>query len=151
MIAIMTAQLLTFLELTDKSRKKVQTFSKVRKKDRVEVHVFHSSGKQETATIPPEAAALIGTMLEHLKRGDKIALLAGDQELSPNEAASILGISRPLVVHRMEIGDLPFRYVGKHRRTKLTDVLALKHRLDEQQAAFDALAEETEKLIWHGL
>ncbi|WP_346016208.1 hypothetical protein [Bradyrhizobium sp. C-145] len=54
------------------------------------------------------------------------AVLAEDQELSPNDVADILGISRPLVVHRMDIGDLPFRYVGKHRRTKLKDALTLK-------------------------
>jgi hypothetical protein len=72
-----------------------------------------------------------------------VAVLAGDQELTPNEAAAILGMSRPLVVHRMEIRDLPFRDVAKHRRVKLKDVLALKQRIDETQAAVDALAEGT--------
>ena len=55
-------------------------------------------------------------------RGEKVAVLAEDREVSPNEAAAILGMSRPLVVHRMDVGDLPFRYVGKHRRAKLRDV-----------------------------
>jgi excisionase family DNA binding protein len=73
-------------------------------------------------------------------------MLADDQELSPNEAADILGISRPLVVHRMNIGDLPFRYVGKHRRTKLKDVLALKAKIDAQRAAMEALADDAEDL-----
>ncbi len=63
-----------------------------------------------------------------------------------------LGISRPLVVLRMDRGDLPFRYVGKHRRALLKDVLALKTRLDTRHAAMDALAEDTENLIQtHGL
>ena len=84
--------------------------------------------------------------------GRAVAVLAEDQELSPKDAAGILGISRPLVVHRMGIGDLPFRYVGKHRRTKLKDVLTLKARIDAQQAALDALADNTETLIRdHGL
>jgi hypothetical protein len=47
----------------------------------------------------------------------------------------------------MDVGDLPFRYVGKHRRTKLKDVLALKASIDAQQAALDALAENTELLM----
>jgi hypothetical protein len=46
----------------------------------------------------------------------------------------------------MEIGDLPFRYVGKHRRARLTDVLALKAKLDPQQAALKSLAEDTDAL-----
>ena len=66
--------------------------------------------------------------------------------------ASILGISRPLVVHRMDVGDLSFRYVGKHRRAKLKDVLTLKSKMDARQAALDALAEDTEALARdHGL
>jgi hypothetical protein len=47
----------------------------------------------------------------------------------------------------MDIGDLPFRYIGKHRRTKLKDVLALKTKIDAQQAAMEALAENTETLM----
>ncbi len=41
---------------------------------------------------------------------------------------------------------LPFRYVGKHRRAKLKDVLALKTKIDAQQAAMEALAEDAEDL-----
>ena len=85
-------------------------------------------------------------------RGEKVAVLAEDREVSPNEAAAILGMSRPLVVHRMDVGDLPFRYVGKHRRAKLRDVLVLKDKVDKQRVALEELAEETERLIRdHGL
>jgi len=52
----------------------------------------------------------------------------------------------------MDIGDLPFRYVGKHRRAKLKDVLMQKAKIDAQKAALDALAENTDTLIRdHGL
>lgn len=47
-------------------------------------------------------------------------------ELTPEQAGKILGISRPLVVQRMDEGRLPFHYVGTHRRCTLQDVLALK-------------------------
>jgi excisionase family DNA binding protein len=75
-----------------------------------------------------------------------VAVLSEDAEITPNEAAVILGISRPLVVHRMDIGDLPFRYVGKHRRARLADVLALKAKLDEQRSALKALAKDTDEV-----
>ena len=55
-----------------------------------------------TSKIEPHIAKL---SLGHLLQGDRVALLAEDQELSPNDAAVILGISRPLVVHRMDIGE----------------------------------------------
>jgi hypothetical protein len=97
--------------------------------------------------LPPKAAAVLEVLLGHLLKGERVAVLTEDQELSPNDAASILGISRPLVVHRMEVGDLPFRYVGKHRRAKLIDVLALKSKMDARQVALDMLAEDTEALM----
>jgi excisionase family DNA binding protein len=49
-----------------------------------------------------------------------------DKELSPADAGKILGISRPMVVRKMDAGELPFRYQGKHRRCKLADVLQIK-------------------------
>ena len=75
-----------------------------------------------------------------------MAVLTEDRELSPTEASGILGISRPLVVLRMDRGELPFRYVGKHRRASLKDVLALKATLDTQRSAMEALAEDAQDL-----
>jgi hypothetical protein len=46
----------------------------------------------------------------------------------------------------MDVGDLPFRYVGKHRRATLKDVVALKTRIDAQRAAMEALANDAEDL-----
>jgi hypothetical protein len=45
----------------------------------------------------------------------------------------------------MDIGDLPFRYVGKHRRTKLAGVLALKAKMDAQRRAMEALAADADE------
>lgn len=148
----MTAHVLEFIELSDRDRKRAARLPKLRKGDQLEVHVRDSAGGEQAVSLPPRAAALIETMLDRLYRGDRIALLAEEQEVTPNEAASILGLSRPLVVHRMEVGDLPFRYVGKHRRALLRDVLALKGQLDLQRDAQGALAKDTEALMRdHGL
>jgi hypothetical protein len=97
-------------------------------------------------SLPPKAAALIESILDHLSHGERVAVLTEDQELSPNDATSILGVSRPLVVPRMDVGDLPFRYVGKHRRATLRDVLALKTKIDRQRGAMEALAADAEDL-----
>jgi hypothetical protein len=148
----MTTHVLQFVEFTDQDRKLAQPLGNLSKGDRLEIRVRQKSGEDHILRLPPKAAILLKTALGHLLEGGRVAVLAEDQELSPNDAAGILGISRPLVVHHMEIGDLPFRYVGKHRRTKLKDVLTLKARIDAQQAALDALAENTETLIRdHGL
>ncbi|WP_312418650.1 DNA-binding protein [Shinella sp.] len=148
----MASQLIHFAGLSDRDRRIALPLPKLAAGDRLELHVHHEGGREQKLSIPPSAAAAVEALLAHMLRGERVAVLAEDQELSPTEASAILGISRPLVVLRMDRGDLPFRYVGKHRRALLKDVLALKSRLDTRQAAMDALADDTEDLIQtHGL
>lgn len=143
----MAGQVLQFVELSDRDRAESNALPKLAKGDHVELRVHHRGGTDETVSLPPEAITLLEDALDRLHQGRSVALVERDSELSPNDIAAILGISRPLVVLRMDRGDLPFRYVGKHRRAKLRDVLVLKERLDRQQVARDALAEDTEDLI----
>lgn len=140
----MTAQVLQFVELSDKDRKEAGRLGKLGIGDQIVVHIKRRVGDDQTLSLPPNAASLIESLLGHLSQGERVAVLTEDQELSPNDAAGILGVSRPLVVHRMNIGDLPFRYVGKHRRATLRDVLALKTRIDAQCGAMEALADDAE-------
>lgn len=148
----MASQIVHFGGLSDRDRKTASPLPKLVAGDRLEIHIHHEGGREQRLSIPPSAASAVEALLAHMLRGERVAVLAEDQELSPTEASAILGISRPLVVLRMERGDLPFRYVGKHRRALLKDVLALKSRLDARQAAMEALTEDTEGLIdTHGL
>jgi excisionase family DNA binding protein len=118
--------------------------------DRVEVTVLHSDGVRETVVLSAAAAAIVGDLLAQLAAGE-IALLAGEDEISPEDAAVILGISRPLVRRRMDAGVLPFRRVGSHRRLRLVDVLDLKRREAPIRAALDDLKADTEELVARGL
>jgi hypothetical protein len=144
----MTTQVLDFVKLSDLDRRMADAAMKLARQGvTFEVHIRQETGVDHRVELPPLASEAVHTLLVHLMKGRRVAILAEDQEVSPNDAAEILGISRPLVVHRMEVGDLPFRYIGKHRRTKLKDVLALKTKIETQQAALDALAEDTESLM----
>lgn len=101
------------------------------------------SSRKRSATIKLEGLMLklvrelTNVVLHH--PGVVIAPLG--RELSPDAAGKLLGISRPLVVRRMDDGRLPFRYVGKHRRCKLEDVLNLKAAEERQTTALRARAE----------
>eukprot|EP01012_Entosiphon_sulcatum_P030084 TRINITY_DN36920_c0_g1_i1.p1 TRINITY_DN36920_c0_g1~~TRINITY_DN36920_c0_g1_i1.p1 ORF type:complete len:149 (+),score=14.18 TRINITY_DN36920_c0_g1_i1:102-548(+) len=148
----MASQIVAFSGLSDRDRAAVKPLVKLGDGDRVELHVRRRNGQDQTMALPAAAASVVEDLIGRLANGQRIAVLAEDQELSPTAAATILSISRPLVVLRMDRGDLPFRYVGKHRRASLKDVLALKARLDSRQSALDALSEDTEDLIsTHGL
>jgi len=142
----MASQVVKFAGLSDRDRKKASPLPKLAEGDRVELHVRRRDGQDQTVALPPVAASMVEAAIAHLFSGERVAVLAEEQELSPTEASAILGVSRPLVVHRMDIGDLPFRYVGKHRRALLKDVLALKSKLDVQRKAMEDLAADAEDL-----
>ena len=142
----MASQVVKFAGLSDRDRKKVAPLPRLAEGDRLELCVRRRDGQRLTVALPPAATSVVETLLARLFSGERVAILAEDQELSPTEASAILGISRPLVVHRMDIGDLPFRYVGKHRCASLKDVLALKARLDAQRKAMEDLVEDAQDL-----
>jgi excisionase family DNA binding protein len=119
--------------------------------DRIEVSIVHADGTREAAAISSAAAGIIEDVLKTVAEADLVTLLAEDAELSPEDAAAILGISRPLVRRRMDAGILPFRRVGAHRRLRLSDVLELKRRESAVLSALDELRDDTDELMAHGL
>ncbi len=142
-----------FTHLSNQDREKIASLLPLAEGDRMELCVRHSDGREQSQLLlPPDVAGAIETLLSLLASGQHVAVPTEDQELSPSQASAVLGISRALVVLRMDSGDLPFRGVGKHRRALLKDVLTLKMRLDIQRRALEALAEDAEDLITcHGL
>ena len=142
----MSSQVVKFAGLSDQDRKKAPPLPKLAEGDRIELRVRRRDGQDQILALPPEAASAVEALITHLFSGERVAVLAEDQELSPTEAAVILGISRPLVVLRMDRGDLPFRYVGKHRRALLKDVLELKAKLDVRRKAMEDLAADADDL-----
>lgn len=62
------------------------------------------------------------SVLAATARGADIGLVAEDAELTPNQAAELLKMSRPHLVSFMDRGDLPFHRIGSHRRIKMSDL-----------------------------
>jgi len=143
----MASRVLQFIGLSDQDRQDAGPMLRIGKGDRIELRVRGAAGGERTLALPPNVAAMVESIVDHLLRGERVAVIAEDEEISPNDAAIVLGMSRPLIAHRMDAGDLPFRYVGKHRRAKLSDVLVFKEKVDAQRIALAALAEDTEDLI----
>lgn len=68
------------------------------------------------------------------------------QDLTIQEATSILGVPLPFLVKLLESGKLPFHLTGTHRSDHLTDLLDYKHRRDEElHGALDRMAQEAER------
>ena len=147
----MSTNVVGFYALTERDRRKgqagLEALDRASNRDKVEVSVLHPDGTRDSVAMPREALALFRDALAKLVDAERVAVLSEDEKLSPEQAAAILGISRPLVVRRMDSGRLPFRYVGSHRRSRLSNVLKLRREEQVHHETQNRLAVDTEDLI----
>ncbi len=91
--------------------------------------------------LPPAARAAVRHLLADLASGTPVHVVSDEGELTTQEAADLLGISRTYVVRLIDAGKLPAHLVGTHRRLRAGDVVAYKARRDRQLAGAAAVAE----------
>ena len=96
-------------------------------------------GDTVDVTVPRAAYQLLLGGLAQLSNGNAVTVVPVHAELTTQQAAALLNVSRPHLVHLLEDGALPFRKVGTHRRVLAEDVIAYRLRDDEKrrQAADD--------------
>jgi excisionase family DNA binding protein len=76
-----------------------------------------------------------------------VQIIPKEVELSTQQAANMLNVSRPYLIGLLESGKIPFRRVGRHRRIKFADLMDYKRQDDlVRRAAADDLAELSEEL-----
>lgn len=112
------------------------------------VHIFIEEGhKKESVTLPAVALRLLVDILVQMAEGHAVSLLPIRSELTTQEAADLLNVSRPHLVSLIESGEIPYRKVGSHRRILAKDVLAYKSEIDEARLKTLAeLSEQAQKL-----
>lgn len=95
----------------------------------------------ETIQLPAPAAQLLVRLLDEMAKGNAVTVLPVRAELTTQEAARLLNISRPTLIQLLDQGALPHRRVGTHRRVRFDAVMAYKRRLhDDRKAALAELA-----------
>lgn len=85
----------------------------------------------EAVNLPPSVAHLLRQLLATLADGRTASVAPLQEEMTPNEAAEFLNVSRPYVLKLLDEGALPYRMVGSHRRIPGDTLAAYK----EQQRA----------------
>lgn len=83
----------------------------------------------ERVALPASAARALRRAVEELARGRSVSVVETPRELTTQQAAELLHVSRPFLVEQLlEKGEIPFVMVGTHRRIALEDVLAYQQR-----------------------
>ena len=102
---------------------------------------------QESVTLPATALRLLVDILVQMAEGNAVSIIPVRAELTTQEAAELLNVSRPQMVSLVESGEIPYRKVGSHRRILAKDVLAYKAKIDEARLKTLAeLSEQAQKL-----
>lgn len=114
-----------------------------------EIHIhLHTSDNQDAEFVLPLAAVrLLLNGLQEMAKGNAVSLVPIQAELTTQQAAELLCVSRPYFIKLLEEGEIPYRTVGIYRRVKAIDVLAYIREYQKQATRdMNELAAEAQRL-----
>ncbi len=109
---------------------------------------FRPEGNAEqTVTLPLTAVRLLKDILDKMALGHGVTVVSLPDELSSQQAADLLNVTRPYLIGLLEEGKIPSRLERNHRRIHLDDLLAYKRQDDTQRLeALDELVAQAQEL-----
>jgi excisionase family DNA binding protein len=103
--------------------------------------------KEKTVQLSEGDYPALSDVFSQIVKGKAVLVLPVDEELSTQQAADLLNVSRPYLIKLLEQNEIPFRTVGAWRRVRIDDVLAYKRKSDERaNAAIQELEDQGQDL-----
>jgi excisionase family DNA binding protein len=94
---------------------------------------FHLQVEEESVAVPASLSKMLLHILAEMAEGRAMMLVPAHAELTTQEAADSLNVSRPFLVRLLEEGKMPFRKVGSHRRILYSDLMQYKKNLAQER------------------
>jgi excisionase family DNA binding protein len=108
--------------------------------DPLEIHV--EGDDTEVLVVPRAGAAMLAQALNVLEEGGGVALVPSHAQLTTQQAADLLNVSRPYLIKLLEADEIAYTTVGRHRRVSFADLMDYKrHRDQRARGAADKLSE----------
>lgn len=115
--------------------------------EELQLEVKDIQGQPQELLLPASAVKLLVALLAEMAQGHTVTLVPYHAELTTQQAADFLNVSRPYLVKLLEKGEMPFHKTGKHRRVQFEDLLAYKQKLVAARSrALDELTAEAQEL-----
>jgi excisionase family DNA binding protein len=112
-----------------------------------QIQIFDDKNQAHRVELPTSALRLLLDILAELAEGNAVKVVPVHAELTTQEAADMLNVSRPHMVKLLEEGALLFHRVGKHRRIRFSDLMQFKAQRDQvSKDAMAALAKQAQEL-----
>ena len=92
-------------------------------------------GSRATVKLPAAAARLLVRILDEMARGNAVTLIPVHAELTTQEAADMLHISRPSLIQLLDEGKMEYRRIGTHRRVRFDALMKYKRQADAARRA----------------
>ena len=111
------------------------------------LRILEENGNEKVLEIPSSAYQLLIDILSQMAQGNAVTLIPIHAELTTQEAADLLNVSRPYLIKLLESKKIPFHKIGRHRRIRFEDLMNYKNQIDsERMEALDELAAQAQEL-----
>jgi excisionase family DNA binding protein len=111
------------------------------------IHIFDEQNEAHRVELPTSALRLLADILTALAEGNAVKVVPVHAELTTQEAADLLNVSRPHMIKLLESGEISYHTTGKHRRVRFADLMDYKTRRDSaSEQAMMLLAEQAQAL-----
>lgn len=118
-------------------------------------HILSLQGSQaklvgangEAITIPESVYQVLRQVVHAMALGQAISIAPQEQEMTTQQAANILNVSRPYLIKLLEQEEIPYIKVGSHRRVRYQDLITYKQQRDTKRSnLLDELIQESQDM-----